>query len=1039
MKENLHQVNPFPGIRSFESDEDHLFFGRESQIKNVITKLQNSRFLAITGSSGSGKSSFVRAGIIPSLFKDKVVVSDKQWTLAIFRPSSNPIMNLARALFDAFKKEEIMPEELDSVEKVYSILASGEDGLIKIIDMRNKLYLRNRLLIIDQFEELFRYKLSSQNSKEESIEFVKLILSVISQNTASVYIIITMRSDFLGDCAEYEGLPDAINTGNYLIPRMTDAEKKMAISGPIEVSGAKVTEALLERLLFDVGDDPYQLPVLQHALMRTWNHWFINKRDDRSIDIVDYEAIGTMADAISKHAEQIFNDLPSEKSKFITEKLFKALTFLGSEYDVRGTRRPTPLKEILTLTEAKEEELFDVIDRFRAPGCAFLMPNYKTSLLDDTVIDIAHESIMRKWRRLKEWVDDEMKSAERYLRLSKSAELYYEGKSGLLVNPELQLTLRWQQQNKPNRAWAFRYDPAFEKAITFLEYSKKEQEREIARKENQQKRDLQRAKKFAIILGSASLVSLLFLVISLNLTFKSEASEKKALEKGKIAMLESKIAEQQRNEAVAQKKISEQQQQIAEQQQIITEEQKQYALEQQKIAVEQRQEAIGQKQQADAAKGIAIKARDEAELQRKDAVKQKQIAEVERIKAENSEKNTMRMRLLDIARSMSIQSIKMQKTQKDDLPQLLSLQSYVYNVRNQGAEFNPDIFNSLSTFANEKRVLRGHSDDIRKIALSPDGQILASCSDDGTVKLWNIKNSDHSSVTLKVKEAGTKGFRSLAFSADGQILAAGTFDGAIIIWNLSETNSPKAILHGSSYIINDLAFSKDNKLLVTAGSDGTLQIWDVTRPTGASTKIEQTFKRINCISFDNTGSRLAVGSEDGNLKIYNFFRLDEQPLILQNGGKAVRCIAFNKTGNILAVGNSDGLVKIYDIHNPSSKPTEFIGHSSSVNAVCFSPDDKLLASCSSDKTARLWNYRKNDELPVILEDHDSWVYSIAFSDDGNKVFTSSADKTVKINSINIKELAKKIRTNTSRNMTKDEWSKYVGTDITYEKTLTALP
>jgi len=1039
MKENLHQGNPFPGIRSFESDEDHLFFGRESQIKHVITKLLDARFLAITGSSGSGKSSFVRAGIIPSLFKDKVIVSDKKWNLAIFRPGSTPIWNLAYAIHDALRKEEKVAEELNTPEKIHSILSTDEHGLIKAIEIQNKITFRNRLIIIDQFEELFRYKLSSQASRQESFDFVNLLLEVIKYNTASAYSVITMRSDFLGDCTEYPGLPDAINAGHYLIPRMTDDEKRAAITGPITTSGGTISEQLIERLLQDVGDDPYQLPVMQHALMRTWNYWSINKTENRPIDIRDYEAIGTMSDAISRHAEQIFSDIISEKSKFITEKLFKALTFLGSEYDVRGTRRPTPINELITLTEAKEEEVVDVIDRFRAPGCAFLMPNYKVPIAHDTVIDVAHESIMRKWKRLKEWVDDEMKSAERYLRLAKSAELYYEGKAGLLVNPELQLTLRWQQQNKPNKAWAYRYDPSFEKAMAFLDYSKKEYEREITRKENQQRRDLQRAKRFAIILGAASIVSILFLVISLNLTFKAEASERKALEKGQIALLESKKAEQQRNEALAQKKISEQQQQIAEQQQIITEEQKQYAIEQQKIAVEQRQEAILQKQQADEAKIVAIKARDEAELQRKDAVKQKQIAEVERVKAENSEKNTMRLRLLDIARSMSIQSVKMHKTMKDDLPLLLAMQAHVFNTRNMGAEYNPDIFNALSSLADEIKTLRGHSDDVRKTICSPDGYTIASCSDDGTIKIWNYKNNDGAILTYRQENEGTKGFRCIAFSPDGNLMSAGAVDGSVYVWDMRRDFNKPVILKGHTGIINDIAFNRDGKIIVSCSSDGTIRLWEPASVMSKGQIIEQSFIKLNCIAFDYSGKYLTRGAEDGSIKIYNFFNLIEKPLILQNGGKAVRCIAYTPDGSTLAAGYNNGLVKIFEIKHPANKPIELIGHSSAINAVAFSPDGKMLASASSDKTARLWNFRKNDELPVILENHDSWVYSVCFSTDGEKVITSGSDKTIKIGGVKTAVLASKIQNKIKRNLTKDEWNKYVGSDISYEKTVAHLP
>ena len=207
MDERINQRNPFPGIRCFESDEDYLFFGRESQIKLVIEKLTKARFLAITGSSGSGKSSFVKAGIVPSLFKDKLFISQKKWNLSIFRPGSSPLQNFASALFQSFANEDSIAEELNSEEKVLAKLKNNDEGFTEIIEVQNKISNRNRLLIIDQFEELFRFKLLGSSSKNESAEFVKKILSVLSRPSLSTYIVLTMRSDFLGECSEYAGLP----------------------------------------------------------------------------------------------------------------------------------------------------------------------------------------------------------------------------------------------------------------------------------------------------------------------------------------------------------------------------------------------------------------------------------------------------------------------------------------------------------------------------------------------------------------------------------------------------------------------------------------------------------------------------------------------------------------------------------------------------------------------------------------------------------------------------------------------------------------
>ena len=152
-----------------------------------------------------------------------------------------------------------------------------------------------------------------------------------------------MRSDFLGDCTVFRGLPEAINQGQYLIPRMSREERKLAITGPIAVAGVNIFSRLATKLLNDVGESPDHLPILQHALMRTFNAWKSNGQFKEEIDLAHYEAIGTMDSALSLHAEEAFSKL-DDKQKQICEALFKALTEKGETG--RGIRRPTKLAVI---------------------------------------------------------------------------------------------------------------------------------------------------------------------------------------------------------------------------------------------------------------------------------------------------------------------------------------------------------------------------------------------------------------------------------------------------------------------------------------------------------------------------------------------------------------------------------------------------------------------------------------------------------------------------------------------------------------------
>src|SRR5262245_8493658 len=503
MPETSDDFNPFPGLRSFEADQDHLFFGRESRIDEILARLRRSRFLSVVGTSGSGKSSLIRSGLIPSLYSGMMASAGSTWRIAIFRPGDDPIGNLAGAL----NLPEVIGPGDDASDTsrllIEATLRRSRIGLIDAIRQARIPAHENILIIADQFEELFRFKNSRQlrESHDDAIAFVKLLLNAVGQQEIPIYVVITMRSDFIGNCTEFDGLTEAINDGQYLVPRMNREERRGAITGPVAVGGAEIAPRLVLRLLNDVSDDPDQLPILQHAMMRTWEYWEANHADGEPIDLNHYEAIGTMAEALSRHAEEAYLELDTPERQRIAEVMFKALTDRGS--DARGVRSPRRLDELCRLTGATEAQVISVIDVFRRPGRSFLMPPPDVELRSSSVIDISHESLMRIWTRLIQWVDEEARSAQMYLRISRAAQQHQEGQGGLLRDPELQLAVNWRNETHPTLAWAERYDPAFERAELFLEESEKQRDLEIAEKERQRLRQLQWTRRLAIILGSA--------------------------------------------------------------------------------------------------------------------------------------------------------------------------------------------------------------------------------------------------------------------------------------------------------------------------------------------------------------------------------------------------------------------------------------------------------------------------------------------------------------------------------------------------------
>ncbi len=479
--------NPFPGLRPFREDEEYLFFGRENQVDAMVDKLAATHFLAVVGTSGSGKSSLVNCGLRPALHGGLMARAGTSWRMAQFRPGNDPMRALARALAeDGVLFKGYQAAGLTLAEIVDTTLRMSKLGLIDIYEQANLGKDVNLLVVVDQFEELFRYSQPAAGQQqsvtgviEEATAFVNLLLAAKEQTSFPIYIVLTMRSDFLGDCTQFSGLAEAINAGQYLVPRMTRDERRAAISGPVGVGGAEISPVLLTRLVNDVGDNPDQLSILQHALNRTWARWE-GSGDHGPLDLPHYQAIGTMAHALDQHAEKAYAELTTARQRHICEKLFKALTDKAT--DPRGVRRPTKLETLCALAEATPAEITQVIDVFRKPSRSFLMPPAEDALEARTVIDISHESLMRVWERLKSWADQEAQSAHMYWRLAETAVLHDKGQAGLWDDPDLQGAIDWQENNRPNKDWAQRYDPGFDGAMAFLKKSKEARDIEVTEK-----------------------------------------------------------------------------------------------------------------------------------------------------------------------------------------------------------------------------------------------------------------------------------------------------------------------------------------------------------------------------------------------------------------------------------------------------------------------------------------------------------------------------------------------------------------------------
>ena len=527
---------PYPGLRAFWRDEIDIFFGRERQIDEILEKLQNSHFLAVLGPSGCGKSSLMRTGVLSALDSGFMCQAGANWLVADMKPGGSPFLAMAQSLladqtFATHYQQWFPVNEGDGEdakeqwlqEAQYFLQASLQRGPQSLHELLNDLQLPEGsaiLLLVDQFEEVFRYQRQASN---EAAEFVSLILA--ASKHPSVYTAITMRSEFLGNCVAFQGLPEAINKGLYLTPSLDRDQLSQAIAFPAKVFGGDVTPELVNRLLNDAGQSMDQLPLLQHALMRLWD-----TDENHQLTLEEYEATGGLQSMLNDHLNEAWTELDPDQ-QHLAEQLFKLLTEKTPEG--HSIRRPVTFSEMLQLAGANRENMLRVIEVFRAEGRHFLMPPASVALTDDTVIDITHESLIRQWKLLNRWVDSEAEHSQLFKRLEGTALRHQQGEAALLASPDLEIALHWRDTEKPTAIWAHRYGERFDAVMAFLDQSIEAKRAQFALQQAQIKSRSRRT-FISVLLGFAIAIG------AAIMGWLAAASSNKQLESSNQALVDTK-------------------------------------------------------------------------------------------------------------------------------------------------------------------------------------------------------------------------------------------------------------------------------------------------------------------------------------------------------------------------------------------------------------------------------------------------------------------------------------------------------------------
>jgi tetratricopeptide (TPR) repeat protein/energy-coupling factor transporter ATP-binding protein EcfA2 len=505
---------PFPGLRPFAFPDSEFFFGRDDQKYALYRMLARNRFVAVVGSSGSGKSSLVFAALQPLLEKENQEYRSKgrtegAWIWTQMRPGRTPLLNLTKALarLSADTDEEIARARH---ERIAYCLQLSSHGIGEAMAEMESFGSARLVIVVDQFEELFRFARSHETDEKnpqnqsqslnEAETFVQLLIQATRSGEPKAHVLITMRSDFIGDCAYFRGLPELVSGAQFLVPGVSRGQCEEIIREPLAKSGSSIEPELVTSLLNDSGGQFDQLPVLQHCLLRLWekaaplsgaveaanSSASVGEPDKleretpipRHLTLAHYNSIGCLSGALSQHANEIMARLPGRA----VEKTFRALAEI--DRDGRAIRRSLLFRQLKDEvvgrpndhTGISEADLQQVLKRFCADGCSFLASSsdVESDLSDNTSIDVSHEALLRRWDRVsgkpdatdpagRGWLRIEVDDGQRYRHLLMTDTLH---------SREIRKEWDWWTKLRPTATWARRYGDGYDRVLAMLRRSR---------------------------------------------------------------------------------------------------------------------------------------------------------------------------------------------------------------------------------------------------------------------------------------------------------------------------------------------------------------------------------------------------------------------------------------------------------------------------------------------------------------------------------------------------------------------------------------
>jgi WD40 repeat protein/transcriptional regulator with XRE-family HTH domain len=922
--------NPYMGLRAFGEADAANFFGCEMLIQRLLDRFREqtdlARFLAVIGPSGSGKSSVVRAGLIPALRRGQLPGSE-HWLIADLLPGAHPFEELEAALLRVAANP---PASL--LEQLLADTRGLARAVKRVLPADNALEL---LLVIDQFEEVFT--LASNASRSHLLD--SLVTAMLDEHSR-MRVLITLRADFVDRPLQYVDFGELICQRSELVLALTPDELEHAIVGPAERTGLALEPGLVATIVRDVRDQPAALPLLQYALTELFE-----RRVGHMLTLTSYHEIGGVAGALVYRADAVYLGL-DQPGQEVGRQLFLRLITLGE--GVPDTRRRVRRSELALLVggQLRTMDDEDVSDRLSSVAqrpstmerVIDLYGHYRLLTFDrdqisgEPTVEIAHEALIRVWPRLRGWLDESRENLHVQRKLTTAAaDWAATGHDASFLASGARLA---QFENLAYSNLALNADE-----LAYLDISVATREAQQAQEEAIRQRELLQTRALA--------------------TEQQRRAEEQARANQRlhrralwlaVAMLlalgAALFAGWQQQRANGQAALAERQARLALARQIMV----------QLLSIPADEVALRLLLST-----VAIQTADTLET---------------------------RVALLDaLERAPHLYTI---------------LRGHTGQLRS--VAFSPD--GSLLASAGEDTAiilwdvaarraqgapLRGHTNWINSVAFSPDGKLLASASDDQAILLWDVATRQPVGAPLL---GHNKAVLSIAFSPDGALLASASADKTIILWDVATHRPLGASLQAHTDKVSSVAFSPDGKLLASAGADTTIIVWDVAtrRPLGSPLRGHSNW--VYSLGFSPDGKLLASAGADTTIIVWDVATHQPTGAPLQAHADRAWNVAFSPDGKLLASAGADKTIVLWDMTSDQQLATTLRGHTDRVQSVAFSPDNRLLASGSSDTTIILWDVTAHEPASRPLRGHSSWIFSVAFSPDGTLLASGSGDKTI---------------------------------------------